>query len=103
MVHVSINDSIKDLRFEDNSLIRVQNANIVDISDWGDEDVVKEVTTCDECEIKIDKSIAPAFKDAKIVRFIRYDYFKPAYNITGKDQAMEYLEDGSLAIKVRRN
>ena len=57
MVHVSINDSIKDLRFEDNSLIRVQNANIVDISDWGDEDVVKEVTTCDECVFKIDKSI----------------------------------------------
>ena len=107
---ITVDFKTKDLssrkQYTNNSLIRITYDNETAKTDnWGDDDCLKMITTVNACTITIDKSIARDFIN-KIIRFIRWDYYKPAVFIEWNENTLIHRKldkNGNLTYTVEIN
>ena len=102
MVYVSESGIGKRLAFDDSSLVKVSPLSEGLTDNWGDEDCIKLVTTVTDCDITVDSSIVEDFSKIENLSFVRYNYYRPCYHITGRLAGKETLEDGSMVFHYRK-
>ena len=102
MIYVDIETLNNRISIDDNKAINIKIFDADEPEDYGDEDVTKMVTTVHACDITITPAIADTFKDVKIIKELRWNYYMPCYYISGNNQVKEVKDDGSIIYHVTK-
>ena len=101
MIYIDTTNSISDrIEISDDKAITVSNIDVAYSDNWGDEDAIKMVSTVNACKIIIDPSVADKFSDTDGIGFIRWNYYRPAYYITGKNWHKKTLPNGGIEFTI---